>query len=79
MAVIDRACRQATIGCVECKYLLAGRLIGKLEPSYQRRKDLEGKKGQILEVLQEGSARARVLAGATMEEVRAAMNVAYRA
>ncbi len=75
---IDRACRSATIGCVECKNILADSLIAKLGPIYQRRKELEGKKDQISDLLVDGSAKARQIAAVTMEEVRDAMNIHYQ-
>jgi tryptophanyl-tRNA synthetase len=74
---IDFACRNATIGCVECKDILANNLIAKLEPIYRKRKELELKKDQICGILTDGSARARRLAAATMEEARDAVNINY--
>lgn len=77
VAEIDRSCRGATIGCVECKGIVAESLIAKLAPIYEKRKSLEQETGRILEVLRDGSDRAHGIAAETMGEVREAMSISY--
>jgi tryptophanyl-tRNA synthetase len=78
-AVIDRVnreCRTAEIGCVECKKLMAEHLNDHLAPIQQRRKHYEQKPWLVWDVLEEGTRRARAIAQATMAEVRAAVKLA---
>ncbi|HUI43067.1 MAG TPA: tryptophan--tRNA ligase [Terriglobia bacterium] len=77
--VIDRVnaeCRTAAIGCVDCKKLLAAALNERLAPIQERRRVYEQHPGQVWDVLDEGTARARKVAQATMSEVRQAMGLA---
>jgi len=67
---IARACPEAHIGCVECKKMLAGRINACLSPMRERRENLRRKPQYIWEVLDHGAKRARVIAQATMDEVK---------
>ena len=75
---VDRECRGALIGCVEDKKLLAQVLIDYLAPFRQRREELLRDPDTLRDVLAEGSRKARLRAGETMERVRAAMGLDYR-
>lgn len=68
VARIDRECREAGIGCVECKRLLARTMADALAPIRERHAALTV--DQVEDVLAAGAARAREVAKATMEEVR---------
>jgi len=70
---INRDCRQADIGCVECKRRLAGSLNEHLEPFRARRADLEQDPGYVRDVLSDGARRAEDIARKTMNEVRTAV------
>lgn len=72
---ISEACRRGEIGCVQCKKQLGERLVDYLGPVYERRKQLEGKKDYVREVLNTGAVKAQAVAAETMELVRAAMNL----
>ena len=63
-------CRTAGIGCLDCKDKLLTHLEPALAPIRERRQAFAEKPDLIVEVLREGSRRARVVAGETMEEVR---------
>lgn len=76
-ARVDRECRTAEIGCVECKKLMAASLNAALEPIRERRKPLEKNPQAIWDILDEGTARARAVCQSTMGEVRSAMNLAH--
>lgn len=71
-------CRAAEIGCVQDKKLLADRLIEYLEPMRQRREELVKDRDTLLDMLVEGSRRARERATETMEQVREAMSLSYK-
>jgi len=72
---VDRECRTAEIGCVDCKKLAAGHLNAFLAPIHERRIPLEQNPRKVWDVLEEGTAKARVVAQATMTEVRKAVNL----
>ena len=72
---IDTACRNATIGCVECKQIMAASLNVALEPVREKRRELEASPQTIDAIMQEGNQKARKIARGTMEEVREAVKV----
>lgn len=72
---ITRECVNAGIGCVECKRRLALAVNEFLEPIRERRKAVEREPGLVEDILADGAKRARVLAEATLEEVRKAMRI----
>ncbi len=73
--MVNRECRLAGIGCVDCKTLLAKNLNRELEPFRARRAELAAKPGAVKDVLDDGAERARKIARQTMEEVRAAVEL----
>ncbi len=72
---IDRDCRSAAIGCVDCKRNLSEYLIAELTPFYEKRAQWASKPEEVREVLGDGANRARGVAQETMAEVRDAMNL----
>jgi tryptophanyl-tRNA synthetase len=72
---VNRECRTAEIGCVECKKLGASHLNAFLAPIQERRKPYEQNPQKVWDVLEEGTAKARAVAQATMREVRAAVKL----
>jgi tryptophanyl-tRNA synthetase len=73
LAWAAHGCRTAGIGCIECKAKMADHLIQWIAPVRERRVEYERHPGQVLEVIDEGSKRARVEAKKTMERVREAV------
>jgi tryptophanyl-tRNA synthetase len=67
------ACRNATIGCVECKKILADYMIERLAPSRAKREELAANPAFVDDLLQEGSRRASLISDAVMTEVRTAL------
>ncbi|HUO86451.1 MAG TPA: tryptophan--tRNA ligase [Thermoanaerobaculia bacterium] len=76
---VARRCRAAEIGCVDDKRLIAEQLIAFLEPMRLRREELVRDKSTLLDVLVAGSRRARERAAETMDLVRSAIGLDYRA
>jgi tryptophanyl-tRNA synthetase len=72
---VNRECRTAEIGCIDCKKLMAGHLNEFLSPIRERRSKVEQCPGQVWDVLEKGTQKAREVAQATMIEVRSAMNL----
>ena len=68
-------CRTASIGCLDCKGVLLEHLLPALEPIRVRRQAFAEKPERIVEILQEGSRRARAVAAGTMDEVRRAVHL----
>ncbi|MGB9672909.1 MAG: tryptophan--tRNA ligase [Anaerolineales bacterium] len=73
--MIDRECRRAGIGCVDCKKILAENLNKHLEPFRERRAELSRDPNFVWDVLQNGKERASVIARQTMAEVRTAVGL----
>lgn len=74
-ADISTQCRAAGIGCVDCKKRLAEKMVASLADIHSRRAALESNPQRVREILAHGAERARAVAAATMQEVRAAMNM----
>lgn len=72
---VEVACRQAEIGCVECKRRLAARLAELLGPISSRRRELAARPRDLDEILSEGGARAQAATAETLEKVRSAMRL----
>src|SRR5260221_125587 len=66
-------CRTAGIGCIECKAKMADHLIEWITPVRERRLEYEKHPKRVLEVIDEGSKRARVEAQKTIGRVREAV------
>jgi tryptophanyl-tRNA synthetase len=75
IAKVNVGCRSAEIGCIECKGWVADAIVKVLDPMQERRKKYEDNPRLAWDILEAGSARAREVAGATMDEVRDAMGI----
>ncbi len=73
---VNRECRTAAIGCVDCKKLMAQNLNAYLAPIQERRQPYEDNPQKVWDVLDQGTSKARKVARATMAEVRAAVKLA---
>lgn len=73
--MIDRECRAAGIGCVDCKKILAQNLNAYLEPFRQRRAELARNPDEVWDVLHDGARRARVMADETLSDVKDAVGL----
>jgi len=72
---IDRECRSAQIGCVECKQIMANNLIKVLEPIREKREYYVNRPKLVDEIIAAGGDKARNVARQTMAEVRAALKI----
>ena len=77
IAKVYEGCRSAGIGCIECKSWVADAIVKILSPMQERRKKYEDNSRLAWDILEAGSARAREIAGATMDEVRKSMGLDY--
>jgi tryptophanyl-tRNA synthetase len=73
--MVNRDCRTAALGCVDCKKLFAKNLNRHLEPFRAKRAEIASRPGYVEDVLNDGARRARVIAERTMKEVREAVQL----
>jgi tryptophanyl-tRNA synthetase len=72
---LERGCRTAGIGCLDCKQPLVDRVVGEVRAMRERAEPFQKDPALVGRVLADGAARAREAAHATMAEVREAMNL----
>jgi len=70
---VRQGCTTAGIGCIECKAAMAENLIKWIAPVRERRVKWEKDPKSVIEMIDDGSKRARVEAKKTMERVREAV------
>ncbi len=75
VAQIDRDCRGAGIGCVDCKRLFARNLNAHLAPFRERRAELARNPDHVWDVLHDGARRAQLIAADTIREVKEAVGL----
>ncbi len=73
---VDRECRTAELGCVDCKKMMAHHMNEYLAPIQERRKVYESNPQKVWDVLAAGTEKARRVAQETMGEVRTATKLA---
>lgn len=78
VAQVDHGCRTAEMGCVDCKKILIKNVLKRLEPIRSRRMEFEENQGKAREIIEAGTAKARVQCVRTMQEVRAAVGLNSR-
>jgi tryptophanyl-tRNA synthetase len=72
---IDGDCRTASIGCVDCKKMMAANLKKALQPIRDKRSVLESDMDRVRDIIEDGNGRARGIAETTMAEVKKALKV----
>jgi tryptophanyl-tRNA synthetase len=70
---LARGCRGATIGCIDCKRVLAEYIERELAPLRERYRALAANPERVREILAAGAGRSRAIAREVMGEVREAM------
>jgi len=74
---VQNGCRNASIGCVECKQPIIDAVIAELKPMQERAKEYEEDVMAVKAIIDEGNEAAREVARDTLEDVRKAMGIAY--
>jgi tryptophanyl-tRNA synthetase len=72
---ISIECRTAAIGCIDCKKLVADRIVERMMPMWDTRARLSKDPASLNDIVTEGSRRAREVAKATLDDVNEAMNI----
>ncbi len=74
---VQDGCRNASIGCVECKQPVIDSVLVELKPMQERAKEYEDDISTVKSIIEEGNEAAREVARDTLEDVRKAMGIAY--
>ncbi len=72
---IEKDCKSGTLGCVTCKKHLADNINKNLAPIREKRKSLANKRNDIIEIFEEGSKKARKVAGETLRQTLQHMKI----
>ena len=72
---VNKECRTAAIGCIDCKTLLADGLVTLLTPTWEKRRELAQKPKLVDEVIDAGTKKAGAVAAKTIAEVSDAMRI----
>ena len=75
---VQQGCTSAGIGCIDCKQPIIDAVLKELAPIQERAKEYIDDPKIAQNVIAEGVEAARDVAQDTLEEVRAAMGLAYR-
>lgn len=67
-AEIGVRCRAATIGCVDCKRILAERIGERMAPIRERARELRADPDRVSQILADGASRARTIARTILQE-----------
>jgi tryptophanyl-tRNA synthetase len=74
---VQKGCRSAGIGCIECKQPVIDAIIREQEPFHERAQKYLDNPAHVREIVVAGCDRARRLARETMQDVREAMGLGY--
>ncbi len=72
---ICSGCKNATMGCMECKKRLAQKVNDYFKPIREKRKELENNDALIKEIIYDGSKKARIKAQETIKGVEEAVRM----
>ncbi len=75
VTAINKDCRSAGIGCIECKKMLSANIEGVMNPIHERMDYYTSHLDQIRDIIADGNARATKIARETMNEVREAVKI----
>ncbi len=72
---VEKECRSAEIGCVQCKKLFAKNLAAYFAPFRERRAEFAADPNHVWDILHDGARRASAIASEVMGEVREAVQL----
>jgi tryptophanyl-tRNA synthetase len=72
---INKDCRTAAIGCIDCKKLVADRIVESMTPVWDARGRLSKDPSYLNDIVIEGSNKAGKVAKATLHDVNEAMKI----
>ena len=74
---VQKGCRSAGIGCIECKQPVIDGVLAEQKPMHERAKMYEEDPQLVRNIIADGCEKARKLAQDTMRDVREAIGLAY--
>jgi tryptophanyl-tRNA synthetase len=74
---VDRGCKSAGIGCLECKQPVIDAILAEQQPMFERAQKYLDDPSLLRSIIADGCDKARKVAQETMREVREAMGLAY--
>jgi tryptophanyl-tRNA synthetase len=72
---VNKECRTAEIGCIDCKKLAADAMVTKLSPIWEARKQFSNDPKRVKDIVEAGADRAKKVSHQTLEEVKDAMKI----
>jgi tryptophanyl-tRNA synthetase len=75
---VQKGCRTAGIGCLECKKPVIDKVIEEISGFRKRAQEFEDNPDLVRGIIDEGCEKAREAARQTLQDVREAMNLNYR-
>jgi len=72
---VNRECRTAEIGCIDCKKLVADAMVEKLKPIWEARLRLQSDPKRVEKIVEAGTVRAKTVSAETLQEVKEAMKL----
>ncbi len=75
---VQKGCRSAAIGCLECKQPVIDAVQAELRPIQARAREYEQDLETVRRIIAEGNETARAIACSTLDEVREVMGLAYK-
>lgn len=74
---VDKGCKSAGIGCLECKQPVIDAILAEQQPMFERAQKYLDDPSLLRSIIADGCDKARKVAQETMREVREAMGLAY--
>lgn len=75
IASVDKNCRSAGIGCIDCKKMLHKNMVAEIGPLQERARELLAEPEQVIAVLKQGRERAQAIVKPVMSEVRTKLGI----
>jgi tryptophanyl-tRNA synthetase len=72
---INKECRTAEIGCIDCKKLVADAMVTTLSPIWEARTHFSNDPKKVKDIVETGAERAKKVSHQTLEEVKDAMKI----
>jgi tryptophanyl-tRNA synthetase len=77
IALVDKNCRTAGWGCIECKEILYKNMVEELGPIQNRVKEINQNPNDVVESLKSDAARCHAIAKEVMDEVRGKIGIKF--
>jgi tryptophanyl-tRNA synthetase len=74
---VQKGCKSAGIGCLECKQPVIDAVLKEQEPMRERAQAYLDDPTLVRNIIEDGCERARKMASETMRDVRDAMGLGY--